>query len=358
MDDDELTAVLEDAGLSPYQAEAYVALLGLGTASATDIAESCDVPDPRIYDVLRDLESKGYIETFQQDSLSARARNPQEVLEDLRARSSEYLDAAESIEERWNQPEITDHEVSIVKRFDTVLNRAAELIEAAETQVQLGVSVEQFYELEPALRTAYDRGVNIKLSICTEPDEAVPTTEELDGTCTEARHREIPAPFLVLVDRNWTCFAPHRNSISEYGVLVNDRTHTYVFNWFFLTCLWEIWDTLHTERTPETPTKYVDLRHVVRDIEPLLNEGATIVATVRGYETNTSSSVELTGQITGVNYTGSSIGRTDPVPLAQLAGRISVTLQVDDRSYEVGGWGAVLEEIEATDITVESVRYE
>jgi len=112
MDDDELTEVLEDAGLSPYQSEAYVALLGLGTASATDIADACDVPDPRIYDVLRDLESKGYIETFQQDSLTARAHDPKDVLENLRSQSSRYLEAAEDIEERWNQPEITDHEVS------------------------------------------------------------------------------------------------------------------------------------------------------------------------------------------------------------------------------------------------------
>jgi len=50
MDDDELSAVLYDAGLSPYQAEAYVTLLELGTATATAVADACEVPDPRIYD--------------------------------------------------------------------------------------------------------------------------------------------------------------------------------------------------------------------------------------------------------------------------------------------------------------------
>ncbi|KAA9397778.1 TrmB family transcriptional regulator [Haloarcula sp. CBA1130] len=358
MDDSELTDVLEDAGLSPYQAEAYVALLGLGTASATDIADSCDVPDPRIYDVLRDLETKGYIETFQQDSLTARARNPDVVLEDLRSRSSKYLDAAETIEERWNQPEISDHEVSIVKRFETVVSRARELIEAAENQIQVGVDPEQFYAVREELIAAHDRGVDIKLSICTGPDEDVPPMADIEGTCTEARNRDIPAPFFVLVDRTWTCFAPHHDSVNEYGVLVKDRTHTYVFHWFFLTCLWEIWDTLYTERTPETPTTYVDLRHAVRDIEPLLNEEATIEAVVRGYDTETKESVELTGRITAVDYTGSSIGRTDPVPLAQLAGRISATIVTDDGTYEIGGWGAVIEEIEATEITITNVQYE
>jgi len=46
MKDEELVEILEDAGLSPYQAEAYVTLLALGNASATDVADACDVPDP------------------------------------------------------------------------------------------------------------------------------------------------------------------------------------------------------------------------------------------------------------------------------------------------------------------------
>jgi len=358
MDDDELTAILEDAGLSPYQSEAYVALLSLGTASATDVADACEVPDPRIYDVLRDLESKGYIETFQQDSLTARAHDPEGVLENLRSQSNKYLDAASDIEERWNQPEITDHEVSIVKRFDTVLKRARELIAAADQQIQLGVSTAQFYELREELLTAHDRGVNIKLSICTDPDGEIPDTDDLTGTCTEARHREIPSPFLVLVDRTWTCFAPHRQSVNEYGVLVNDRTHTYLFHWFFLTCLWEIWETVYTIRTPETPTTYVDLRHAVRELEPILAEGAAVEARISGYETDSNEPVDLTGRVVGVDYTGNAMENQESVPLAQMAGRISLTLDVDGEIYDIGGWGAVIEAIEATEITILDVDYE
>jgi len=358
MNDDDLIDVLEDAGLSPYQAEAYVTLLELGNASATDIADACDVPDPRIYDVLRDLESKGYIETYQQDSLTARAHDPERVLNDLRSRSSEYLTAAEEIEERWNQPAVTEHEVSIVKRFDTVMNRAREIIENAEKQIQVGVSVEQFRELEDALVDASERGVNVKLSLCTLSEEDLPSEEELARVCTEARHRNIPSAFLVLVDRRWTCFAPHSQSVNEYGILVSDRTHTYVFHWFFLTCLWEIWDTIYTLRTPETPTTYVDLRHCVRDVDPLLDEGATITATVEGYDTESNDDVTLHGQIVRVTYTGDTVGRDRELPLPQLAGRVSITVETENGRVEVGGWGAVLEEVEAAEITIEDVRYD
>ena len=49
MNDEELAGVLEGAGLSLYQAAAYVTLLELGTASATDLADVSGVPGPRIY---------------------------------------------------------------------------------------------------------------------------------------------------------------------------------------------------------------------------------------------------------------------------------------------------------------------
>lgn len=77
MNGDTLADTLEDAGLSPHQADAFVTLLERGSASATDIAKASSVPDARIYDVLRDLEEDGYIETYEQDSLHARANDHQ-----------------------------------------------------------------------------------------------------------------------------------------------------------------------------------------------------------------------------------------------------------------------------------------
>ncbi|TKX51791.1 transcriptional regulator, partial [Halorubrum sp. SP3] len=52
MDTEELLETLQAADLSYYQANAYVTLLELGTASATEVAQASDVPDARIYDVL------------------------------------------------------------------------------------------------------------------------------------------------------------------------------------------------------------------------------------------------------------------------------------------------------------------
>jgi predicted HTH transcriptional regulator len=81
MDTGELIEILQEAGLSPYQAQAYVTLLELGAAAASELATTSGVPGLRIYDILRDLEEDGYIVTYTQDQLYARALPPSEALD-------------------------------------------------------------------------------------------------------------------------------------------------------------------------------------------------------------------------------------------------------------------------------------
>ncbi|WP_435346519.1 TrmB family transcriptional regulator [Haloarchaeobius sp. HRN-SO-5] len=354
MESEELRDVLEEAGLSPYQANAYVALLDLGTASARELVEASDVPDPRIYDVVRSLEDRGYVETYQNDNLRARAHSPADVLDDLTSRADRLEDAASEIEERWEQPELDRHSASIVKRFETVVDRARMFIEEAENQIQVSASPEQFEQLEDALADAIDRGVYVQLCIYTDVDGAdeVPGRDRLMATSTEARHRPLPSAFVALVDRQKACFAPHEDTLNEYGVLVDDRLHEYVFHWYYVGCLWEICDELYSARSDGPPVEYIDIREFIRDVEPLLMDGATIHVSVEGKEIAGGDPVTVTGTVADLFYEGDSGTDGRKTPLAQLAGRASVTVDTGDARYTVGGEGAMLEEIEAMRLTI------
>lgn len=354
MDTESLKRVLKDAGLSPYQADAYVASLDLETASATELADASGVPDPRIYDVVRNLEDRGYIETYEQGTLQIRAHSPAETLDDLQSKAQRYENAAEEIEERWEQPTLESEAASIVKRFDTVIQRARMFVQDAETQIRLSASPRQFESLRPDLEAAHEDGVHIHLSIFTAPDQEadLPSESVLAGACTEARHRAIPSPFVALVDRSKACFSPNPMESNEYGVLVDGRIHEYVFHWYFLTCLWELSEQVYTSTSEGFPVHYIDIRRYIRDIDPLLHEGADITAVVHGYHTDTGEERTLRGTVTDVHYEGST---DDVATLSELAGRASLTLETGDGVYSVGGWGATLEEVEATLITTEDV---
>ena len=107
----ELTGTLERIGFSPYQAETYVTLLELGSASAREIADTSGVPNPRIYDVLRDLEDRGYIITYEQDQLYAGIPDLADSLAGIRSQVDQYETAIEAIKARWTEPETDEHEI-------------------------------------------------------------------------------------------------------------------------------------------------------------------------------------------------------------------------------------------------------
>lgn len=58
----EAVKVLRMLGLTEYEARAYITLLELGEAEASEISRSSGVPRTRIYDILSKLESQGLIQ--------------------------------------------------------------------------------------------------------------------------------------------------------------------------------------------------------------------------------------------------------------------------------------------------------
>ncbi|MFB6244403.1 MAG: TrmB family transcriptional regulator [Halobaculum sp.] len=352
METDALVETLQDAGLSPYQANAYVALLELGVASATEVADAGDVPAPRIYDVLDSLEDQGYIETYEQNTLHARAHSPTDVLDDLRERSTRFERAAEEVEDRWEEPELEGNEASIVSRFRTVLERAETFVDDAAYQVLLSTTVEHFEQLKPSLKAAYDRGVSVRVSLHTERDDDTTVLPDVSGVATEVRHRPLPAPFLALADRRRACFAHHPEAYDQYGVLINDRTHTFVFYWYFLTSLWEQWERVHDDQTNGFPVEYMDIRNCARDLSALDLSVYDARLQVEGYDVNTGAERELVGSVERIRC---------PVPIepdthvVDLVGQVTVDLRTNDGVTSVGGWGALIEDVEATRITLLSV---
>ena len=117
MNSDELRAVLETAGLSPYQADAYVALLERGSASASDLATASGVPQPRIYDVLRGLEDAGYVTTYDRDRLYARANDPEEALSGLRTAVDRFETAIAVSGDAYPDPDSAGAVVAAICRY-------------------------------------------------------------------------------------------------------------------------------------------------------------------------------------------------------------------------------------------------
>jgi sugar-specific transcriptional regulator TrmB len=349
MDRETLTQALGYADLTAYQADAYLTLLEMGVSPAIDVGRESSVPISQIYDVLRSLESKGYVETIEREKLHVRACAPESSMTDLESRGDLLHDAAEEIRHRYRQPGRMDARVGVTKRVETAVENARSLIGDADTVVEVAGTYEQLQLLVPALREARERGVVVRASVYVVDDEAPPEDFDPSGSLSELRACSIPGPFLVIIDRHHTCFTPNSRSDEDYGVLVHDRILPFVFHWYFLTCLWDLYPTVYAD-DPERFT-YVTLEEFIRDCYGLWRDGYELRVVIDGVEIATESRETVEGAVVELSYLGDG-ENPSRLTLSDLSSYKTITLDTGGETVEVGGWGAVFEDMEMRTISL------
>lgn len=349
MDSDRLHDALTRAGLTAYQADAYLSLLEMGTAPVVDIAERSGVPASQAYDVVRRLEDRGFVETIERDRLHARAREPDEVLDELRGLGSLLSDAAGEIEDRWERPDQSSHRVSVVKRQETVVGRAEEAVAGATVSVEVATTAEQFEGLQPVLEDAADRGVVVRVAVYSPVDGL----DVGDSEINEVREATAPGPFIAVVDRRTSFFSPNVHSEEPYGVLLDDEILSFILHWYFLTIAWTPYDQIYCAdaRKPE----YVSIEEFVYETASTWYDGADVELTVIGHDTNTGDRVEVGGQLKQILVLDNTPPPRDP-SYEMLGGQVTLVVDDGEELFTVGGWGAQAEDVEAEVIRVEDVR--
>lgn len=73
-------SLLQELGLSLYEAKAYVSLLSLGEATAKELSEYAKIPRTKIYEVLDKLEERGFIERQPSTPAIFRALEPRKTI--------------------------------------------------------------------------------------------------------------------------------------------------------------------------------------------------------------------------------------------------------------------------------------
>ncbi len=85
---------LKFLGLKEYEARVYAALTILGPSKASEIAMESGVPRPRVYEVLKELHKKGFVDISEGSPIYFKAVEPERVIASLR---DEYLRSAEEV---------------------------------------------------------------------------------------------------------------------------------------------------------------------------------------------------------------------------------------------------------------------
>jgi predicted transcriptional regulator len=151
-------------GLREYEAKIYVALVGLGEANVRRIHEASGVPRPRVYDVLNELDKKGFIEIRQGSPLMYYAVPPDIVVsflkKDLDTAALESVKTLEAMSVDAEQ----DYSPIWYVHSDWTIQRNLELLVEGVTRelIILCFDRETLVQFqEPVLAIAQDRAVKI-----------------------------------------------------------------------------------------------------------------------------------------------------------------------------------------------------
>ena len=148
----EVLDVLRRLGLSKYEANAYVALVGLSTGTATEIANIAGIPETSAYRALNGLVQKGFAEVSLGRPIIYRAVRPKQIKDKI---IKHLENAFFSLEEIYGsiEKEITPEIIYTIRGKEKVYAKIKEIIENAKAKILISAPWEFIKVISPILKT-------------------------------------------------------------------------------------------------------------------------------------------------------------------------------------------------------------
>ena len=203
-----MTSVVEklrQVGLTEYEAKAYTALLNTHLSTATKVSEKSGVPRTRIYQVLEQLQQKGWIHIISGVPLLFKAVEPASVFEKVKEDYAELLESAKTTLKK----EVNDmKEKFVVKKFDISLEGLKTEIQKAKT-VEINNATTSFIK---KINSAFQENAVVRILLFpgetkpTEPHNAEFKKAEV-AIVSIVRNKEVPSMSIILDEnRTFTAF--------------------------------------------------------------------------------------------------------------------------------------------------------
>ncbi len=198
---------LEIMGLTDYEIRAYVALTSLISADATEISLAANVPRSKVYQVLRNLVKKEFIEMSKGKPLKFTVISPHDVFH----KSSQHINRLELAEAELSNvyesqiPQVPAP-IWLLHGQEKTVNKEMELISRAEESIFILGGL--MFPGEPArLKEGLEKSIkkNVDVKILTAPKCSVNHLEVHTKEILKELPIKIkffPAPFIKLVVRD------------------------------------------------------------------------------------------------------------------------------------------------------------
>jgi len=193
---------LQELGFSQYEARCYVGLLNKEPQTGYSVAKATGVPQPKVYEALRKLVSRGAAFELAGSPTKFLPSPPAVLLDALESGVNNRLRTARRAVAELSEDGPPPVEIlTSLTEWSAIVGSAVRLIDDATKRVYVSASASQLADVGPALEFALDRGVDV-VALCFGPmpfeDERVKlfrhlSTEGVIYRSHQARHLAVIA---------------------------------------------------------------------------------------------------------------------------------------------------------------------
>ncbi len=164
----QVSGLLSRFGLSEYESRAYIALVALGTSSATFVAEVAQIPRTSAYKVMGGLERKGLVKPKQGRPRSFTAEDPAEVSKRLMADAEQTFAKIAYFKDTLSQRGVPQLVYTIMGK-DRVLEKIGEMLDKSERNFVMSTPIisKIHHPLSRQFSNALSR--DVKITVITSP---------------------------------------------------------------------------------------------------------------------------------------------------------------------------------------------
>lgn len=165
---------LKDFGLTDYEVKTYIALVEAGPMPASDLSTQAGVPYSKIYEIIGNLERKGWVETEQGRPSKYYPKAPSMALESSRVRIENNLklsldDALGELQPLYEKKGVKEKpDIWIVRGQNNIVDKIKETLDRTRNELLVAVPVvpEAIVALAaPLLSIMRDRGVKVSILV-------------------------------------------------------------------------------------------------------------------------------------------------------------------------------------------------
>ena len=203
---DENISVLKRIGLTMYEAQAYTTLTSLISSTASEVSEKSGIPHSKIYDVLKSLTKKNFIEVEGGRPLTYHVKSPVEVLNREREKINSEID--DTITRLTNIYENGMSQVQApiwrIYGVDKIIAQELEIIKRAKRTINMRIGFlfeSEGEQLVKALKNRSDLNINILSSpTCYINDEEFNIIKLFEDNNINIQKADIPFVKLIISD--------------------------------------------------------------------------------------------------------------------------------------------------------------